>query len=138
MTEIEWDDSLSVGVDLIDEQHKMLIQRIKDLSEAVGSSRGRGQIGKTLGFMIDYTEFHFSTEEKHMTKLGYPDFDIHKQQHEEFKSTLSHMVEEFEEDGATAGLNEGVNTFLINWLVKHIKSIDSKFGKFLQEKGFEG
>ena len=134
MTEIEWDDSLSVGVDLIDEQHKMLIQRIKDLSDAVNSSRGAGQIGKTLGFMIDYTNFHFSTEEKHMTELGYPGFDIHKQQHEEFKSTLNDMVTEFEEDGATAQLSEGVNTYLISWLVKHIKSIDTKFGEFLQEK----
>ena len=138
MTKIEWDDNLSVGVDLIDEQHKMLIQRIKDLSDAVVSSRGAGQIGKTLGFMIDYTEFHFSTEEKHMNELGYPRFDIHKDQHEEFKSTLNHMVTEFEEDGATAQLSEGVNTYLINWLVKHINSIDSKFGEFLQEKGFEG
>jgi len=138
MTRIEWDDSLSVGVDLIDEQHKMLIQRIKDLSEAVASGRGRGQIGKTLGFMIDYTEFHFSTEEKHMTELSYEEFDIHKKLHEEFKSSLGHMVTEFEEDGATAGLSEGINTYLINWLVKHIKSIDTKFGAFLQEKGFEG
>ncbi len=34
MSKIEWDDSLSVGVDLIDKQHKMLIQKLKDLSEA--------------------------------------------------------------------------------------------------------
>ena len=138
MTEIKWDDSLSVGVDLIDDQHKMLIQRIKDLSESVNSSRGAGQIGKTLGFMIDYTEFHFGTEEKHMTELGYPDFNPHKQQHEEFKTTLKEMVLEFEEDGATAQLGEWVNNYLINWLVKHIKSIDTKLSEFLQEKGFEG
>ena len=138
MPEIMCDDSLSVGVKLIDEQHKMLIQRIKDLSEAVASSRGAGQIGKTLGFMIDYTEFHFSTEEKHMTELGYPGFDIHKKQHEEFKSTLNEMVMEFEEDGATAQLGEWVNNYLINWLVDHIKSIDTKLGEFLQEKGLEG
>ncbi|MGY5863543.1 MAG: bacteriohemerythrin [Candidatus Thorarchaeota archaeon] len=138
MTEIQWDDSLSVDVDLIDEQHKMLIQRIKDLSDAVTSSRGAGQIGKTLGFMIDYTEFHFSTEEKHMTDLGYPGFDIHKEQHEKFKTTLKEMVMEFEEDGATAQLGEWVNSFLINWLVDHIKSIDTKLAAFFQEKGFEG
>jgi hemerythrin len=137
MTEIEWDDSLSVGVDLIDEQHKMLIQRMKDLAKAVRSSRGAEQIVKTLGFMIDYTEFHFSTEEKHMTELGYPFFKSHKQQHEEFKSTLDEMVMDFEEDGATAQLGEWVNNYLINWLVKHIKSVDTKLSKFLQEKGFE-
>ncbi|MFW9926233.1 MAG: bacteriohemerythrin [Candidatus Thorarchaeota archaeon] len=138
MTKIEWDDSLSVGVDLIDEQHKMLIQRIKDLSDVVNLSRGAVEIGKTLGFMIDYTDFHFSTEEKHMTALSYPDFDAHKMQHEEFKSTLNEMVMEFEEDGATAQLSKWVNQYLINWLVNHIKSIDTKLSAFLKEIGFEG
>ncbi|MFW9768908.1 MAG: bacteriohemerythrin [Candidatus Thorarchaeota archaeon] len=138
MTEIKWDDSLSVHVELIDEQHKMLIQRIRDLSDAVNSSRGATEIGKTLGFMIDYTEFHFSTEEKHMKELGYPGFDVHRGQHDDFKSTLNEMVMEFEEDGATAQLSEWVNQYLINWLVNHIKSIDTKLAVFLQDKGFEG
>jgi hemerythrin len=73
-----------------------------------------------------------------MTEMGYPGCDVHKQQHEEFKSTLNEMVMEFEEDGATAQLSEWVNNYLINWLVKHIKSIDTKLSEFLQEKGFEG
>jgi len=138
MTEIKWDDSLSVNVDLIDEQHKMLIQRMKDLSDAVKSSRGAVEIGKTLGFMIDYTEFHFSTEEKHMAELGYLGLDVHRKQHDDFKSTLNEMVMEFEEDGATAQLSEWVNQYLINWLVDHIKSIDTKLAVFLNDKGFEG
>jgi hemerythrin len=138
MTEIKWDDSLSVSVNLIDEQHKMLIKRIKELFDAVNSSRGAIEIGKTLGFMIDYTEFHFSTEEKHMAELGYPGFDVHRKQHDDFKSTLNEMVMEFEEDGATAQLGEWVNQYLINWLVDHIKSIDTKLADFLHDKGFEG
>lgn len=138
MTEIKWDDSLSVGIDLIDEQHKMLIQKIQDLSEAVSAARGLEKILQTLEFMIDYTEFHFGTEEKHMTELGYPGTEEHKQRHKEFVSTLNHMVEDFEEDGATEALSTSINTFLINWLIKHIKLIDCKFGEFLQEKGFEG
>ncbi len=136
MTEIEWNDSYSVGIDLIDEQHKMLILRIKDLSEAVKHARGLEKILKTLDFLIDYTEFHFSTEERHMKKLDYPGLVPHKQQHEEFTFTLDRLVEDFEQDGATEALSNSINTFLINWLVKHIESIDKKFGKFLQEKGF--
>ncbi|MFX1484594.1 MAG: bacteriohemerythrin [Promethearchaeota archaeon] len=135
MTEIEWDDSLSVGVNLIDEQHKMLIKRIKDLSDAVNSGMGAVEIGKTLDFMIDYTDFHFSTEEKHMTTLGYPGYDNHKEQHENFKLTLKDMITEFKEEGATAQLSYWVNDYLINWLVKHIKSIDTKLGEFLRETG---
>ena len=138
MTEIKWDDSLSVGVDLIDEQHKMLIQKIQDLSEAVNAARGLEKILQTLDFMIDYTEFHFGTEEKHMKELDYPGIEIHMLQHKEFVSTLNHMVEDFEEDGATEALSNSINTYLMNWLIKHIKSIDQKFGEFLREKGFEG
>jgi hemerythrin len=64
--------------------------------------------------MIDYTEFHFSTEEKHMTGQGFPGYDTYKQQHEEFESTLNHMVGDFEEDGATEALSSSINTYLIN------------------------
>ena len=138
MTEIKWDDSLSVGIELIDEQHKMLIQKIKDLSDAVDAARGLEKVIQTLEFMLDYTEFHFSTEEKHMYNMDYPGRDVHKQQHEEFKTTINEMVTEFHEDGATAQLSKWVNNYLINWLVNHIKSVDTKLSEFLQEQGFEG
>ena len=77
-----------------------IIQKIKDLSEAVSVTRGLEKILQTLEFMIDYTEFHFGTEEKHMTELGYPETENHKERHKEFVSTLNHMVEDFEEEVA--------------------------------------
>ena len=72
MAKIEWDDSLSVGVDLIDEQHKMLIQKLRDLSDAFEIGREMNRIMQTLEFMVDYTDFHFSAEEETMTKYDYP------------------------------------------------------------------
>ena len=134
MVSIEWDTSLSVGVELIDEQHKMLIQRLRGLSEAIEATQGTVQIMKTLDFLIDYTDFHFSTEEKHMTELAYPGLDVHREQHGVFKDSLSRLVEDFEEEGATSSLAESVNVFLINWLINHIKGVDMEFGDYLREK----
>ena len=134
MAKIEWDDSLSIGIDLIDEQHKMLIQRLNDLSKAVEMMQGEAEIMKTLEFMIDYTNFHFSSEEKHMAEQKYPGLDDQRKQHEEFKNTLKHIVEDFEEEGPTRALTTSINTFLFNWLIKHIKGLDLKFGKFLTDK----
>lgn len=136
MTEIAWNDNLSVGIDLIDEQHKMLIQKIKDLSEAVSRRQGEDRILKTLDFMIEYTDFHFGTEEKHMHELEYPGRNHHIGRHDEFKFMLRHMLDDFEEEGATRALITAVNTYLINWLINHIKHTDVAFGKFLAEKGF--
>lgn len=135
MAKVEWDDRLSVGVDLIDEQHKMLLNRLSDFSEAVDSRQGSSEIVRTLDFLVDYTDFHFSTEERHMRAGGYPGFDHHLAQHEEFKATLKNLGEDFQEEGATAALADSVNTLLINWLIKHIKAVDQEFGAFLREKG---
>ena len=136
MAKIEWDDSLSVGIDLIDDQHKMLIERLGNLSKAVESRQGAQLIMKSLDFLVDYTDFHFSTEEKHMLEQNYKGLDFHKKQHEEFKNSINHLVEDFEEEGATRALATSINFFLMNWLINHIKGVDVAFGKFLTEKGF--
>lgn len=137
MAKIEWDDSLSVGVDLIDEQHKMLIKRISDLHEAVSTSMAAGGIAQTLDFLVDYTDFHFSTEEKHMEKHDYPGMADHLKAHKEFKTTLGNLTEDFQEEGATQQLADSVDTFLFKWLVKHIKLVDQELGRFVTEKGIE-
>ena len=135
MAKVEWDDRLSVGVDLIDEQHKMLLKRLSDFSEAVDSRQGSSEIVRTLEFLVDYTDFHFSTEERHMGAINYPGLDHHVAKHEEFKTTLKNLGADFEEEGATTSLADSINTLLINWLIKHIKAVDQEFGAFLREKG---
>ena len=47
MSEIAWDDSLSVGVGLIDDQHKMLIEKLKDLSDDFKQGHEQNRILKT-------------------------------------------------------------------------------------------
>ena len=93
MAKIQWEDSLSVGIDVIDEQHKMLIQRLSDLSEAVEIRQGETEIMKTLEFMLEYTDFHFSSEEEHMAEQEYPGLEYQREQHEEFRDTLKKLIE---------------------------------------------
>ncbi len=88
----------------------------------------------TLEFMIDYTDFHFSAEEKHMAENDYPGLEEQKKQHQEFKDILNHIVEDFEEEGTTKALATSINVFLLNWLINHIKGSDRKIGEFLSEK----
>lgn len=137
MGQIVWDESLSVAIDLVDEQHKMLIEKLNDLSSAVEMTKGVSEILNTLGFLIDYTDFHFSAEEGFMKKHDYPGYDAHLKQHEIFNTSLENLVRDFEEEGATEPLSASINTLLVNWLVNHIKVIDIQFGNFLRERGLE-
>ena len=133
MSNIAWNDNLSVGVDLIDSQHKSLIEKIAHLENAIRTGQGPAEIVRTLDFLIDYTDYHFGTEEKNMRAFDYPELPAHLERHAEFKRTLKNLGEDFEEEGATQGLADSIETLLMNWFVKHIKDVDNKFGAFLRE-----
>jgi len=133
MKKMQWQKSLSIGLEPIDSQHRQWIECFNKTSEAVSTQQSREQILKTLGFLIDYTEAHFSTEEKFMTANNYPGLAEHKAKHNELRTTLAALVKDFEEEGITPNLTEAIDTFLGNWLIKHIREIDMKFGSFVRK-----
>lgn len=135
MNRMEWNDSLSVGIALIDEQHKTWISHRNDLAAAFDSNLGAEHIARTLAFLVDYTYHHFSTEEKHMRAHAYPGLATHRRKHNEMKATVKNLVEDFEEEGVTPALTEAVDTFLGNWLLNHIEEVDRAFGTFLRDNG---
>ena len=134
MEKIRWQNSLSVGIELIDNQHKQWIEHFNNAAQAVAFEKSQAQISKTLGFLMDYTEVHFSTEEKHMSQNGYPGLQEHKAKHDELRSTLAGLVKDFEEEGVSPKLSKAIDTFLGNWLVQHIHEVDMKFADFVREK----
>ena len=133
MGKMQWQDSLFVGIELIDNQHKQWIEYYNNTVEAVASQKSHAQIMKTLGFLIDYTETHFSTEEKHMAVSNYAGLAEHQGKHNELRSTLTGLVKDFEEEGVTPKLAQAMDTFLGNWLIKHIQDVDTKFGAYVKK-----
>ncbi len=134
MHEIQWDENLSIGVRIIDEQHKALIQRLNAMSRAIARHEGEREILRTLGFLLEYTDFHFAAEEELMASVQFPGLNGQKVAHEEFKRMLRHMEEDLREEGATKALADSINNFLLLWLTRHIRKLDAPLGDFLAEK----
>ena len=134
MSEMKWDDSLSIGVELIDEQHREWIERLGNVKSAIEEHRGMLHVANALDFLVDYTRFHFSTEEKYMAETGYSEFDNHRAKHDELKDTLGDLIADFRDYGVTEKLSRAIGTFLGNWLRDHIRVVDQAFAAFLKEK----
>jgi hemerythrin len=134
MQKIEWTKNLSVGVELIDDQHKTWFKHLNDLATAIETRGGATKVANTLQFLIEYTDFHFSAEEKKMDETRYPGTEVHKARHEELRKTLARLVEDFSEEGPTNELAGSIGTFLGNWLVLHIENVDTPLGQFLREQ----
>ena len=75
-----------MGVDAIDDQHKTWIEHYNGGVEAIESRLGPAPVTRTLGFLIDYTDVHFSTEEGFMSRTGYPGLETHVAKHEELRA----------------------------------------------------
>lgn len=133
MPKMEWDGSLSIGVEMIDGQHRMLISKLSDLSDAVDQHREAAVLMQTVQFLREYTDFHFKEEEQEMEKANYPHIEEHKKLHKEFIGMIGTLEEDLQEEGATRAVGESVNTFLWNWLYDHIMKTDMKLGSYLNK-----
>jgi len=129
---MEWNDKLLTGVKECDEQHKKLVNLINELYEAMKQGKGKEIIDKILNELASYADYHFSTEEKLMTKYGYPELSIHKKEHESFKKKVKEFVERKAKGEVT--LSVEIMNFLKDWLFHHIMETDKKYGPFLSQK----
>lgn len=125
---------LETGNELIDSEHKELIDAINNLLLACGEGKGRGEICKTLEFLNDYIAYHFSDEEKLQRQYGYPDYENHKRYHEEYKRIVAGILNEFEQGGATVALVSKTNQAIAGWLLNHIKKEDVKVAAHIRSK----
>ncbi len=87
--------------------------------------------------LIDYSRYHFSTEEKYFDKFNYKYADAHKEQHRIFIDKFVKIKEEIvdHDDLCSIILSEEVFLYLIKWLLNHIAGSDKKFVKLFKENG---
>ena len=133
MALFEWKDSYSVGLDSIDKQHKMLVDSLNELHEAMLNGEANDVIAGILKGLSDYIGIHFSYEESLMKKHTYMGYEEHKQIHNEFVEKVNKFNQDFTKGKLMLSLE--VMNFLKNWLKNHIMGKDKEYGPFLASRG---
>ncbi len=130
-----WDDQYSVNVWEMDEQHKKLVTMLNDLFEAMLSGKGRETLGKVLTGLISYTRIHFAAEEELMKKNGFPEYPIHKKEHDALTQKVLELDKRFRT--STVSITVETGNFLKDWLTHHILHSAKKYGQYLDAKGIK-
>ncbi|QDW74620.1 bacteriohemerythrin [Lachnospiraceae bacterium KGMB03038] len=127
----EFDDSLVTGNEMIDGQHKELIDKINKLLDSCETSKDKLVAIKTLDYLADYTEFHFGEEEKLQEDIQYPGIEAHKKEHDKLREVVKELYEMLEEEeGPSNAFVEQVNRNVIEWLYGHIKTFDRSVAEY--------
>lgn len=124
----KWDSAFSVGIDVIDEQHKRIIEYINELCMA-SMYRDKAQVKSILLALMDYTVSHFSFEESLMEEAGYGMLNSHKQAHSAFIKRIHFFIERFESGQDIA---KELRLELQIWLINHIQHDDTDYQKIVQ------
>lgn len=131
-TLVTWQDSYALGLEEIDDQHKMLFDIMNRLWSAI-LQKAEGQV--IAGILEDlerYTVLHFTEEETFMRSIAYPDFDAHIAYHRKF---VRHLLEEKAAAHAGQQVSLELIHFLRDWLVNHILVEDKRYAaQFNTEK----
>jgi len=127
MANIAWSDSLSLGIEEVDVQHKKLISLVNRLLVALREKRASEDLKDIFHELSEYTVYHFNAEENYMLQLEYPKLEKHREQHSllkkevrDFQSRIFHQEQiDIEE----------VKGFIRSWLIEHILQHDLEIAK---------
>ena len=129
MAMLEWSEEFSVGIELVDKQHKILIRAINLLAMAVEYNSSRDMMQEIFTTLREYTDTHFAYEEELFDRFDYPETEQHKAQH---RSLLKQVVDlEKRWQAGETEIGAEVLQFLVTWLRNHILGSDKKYSAFL-------
>lgn len=126
---VKWSPRYEIGIPIVDEQHKRLVELCSELHASALSTDRNGQresLVATLKECVDYVTTHFSTEERLMRDSGYGGLPAHKARHEEFTKEVLSTARELESKSFN-GARKFV-MFLRDWILSHISYEDKLFG----------
>lgn len=129
MAVYEWDDSIAIGIPVIDEQHKALFEWLETLDQAVKNGDGSEAVNDIIWKLISYVTEHFGAEERMMLTGNYPKMAGHRAEHDQFVKRLQEIQVSFIDGNE---MSRNVLDFMADWLVSHIKGTDQEFSRFLR------
>lgn len=128
---IQWTQDMSVGIPLIDNDHKKLIELINQLQNATQYNIDEQLIRQAMNELVDYTKYHFEREEQLMRNNNYPDYESHHQLHQNMITKMADCMQKYHTDPSHT-IDDTLN-FLKDWLVNHILHSDREYIPYLKD-----
>lgn len=135
---MRWTEDISVGVPIIDNGHRELMNRLNNLRSAIKKQVCRYTIEDAIAFLVEYSETHFCAEEQYMLQYRYPRQTLHKEQHDKFREDIYFLKEELH-NIRTLGLKGSyelsveVVQVVADWVHAHVMVFDGELLEFLRQ-----
>ncbi|MGR3173320.1 MAG: bacteriohemerythrin [Candidatus Scalindua sp.] len=130
---IEWSNKYSVGVSVMDEEHKGFIVIINKVIAAKQHNYSQEEVDDVLGELVRFAKEHFKNEEAYMSKFEYPDYLLHYNEHLNF--SLHMIIYNNQVINGEYKIMDELYNYLHEWLEHHIQKTDKKYTKCFNKNG---
>lgn len=131
---IVWKDEWSVGVQTLDNDHKVLIGMINELYDAMMQNHGDELIESLFRRLEEYVMAHFVREEALMREHGYSQLEAHIREHQQLAKDLDKFKQRYLGNRKSVHPMEMME-FLRRWLTGHIMRSDMGYKPLFQAQG---
>lgn len=124
MKKLIWSDNLNTGIQVIDRQHRRIVDYINRLYESHQNGSSKEVTGAVIDELVDYTLTHFEFEETMLEDVDYAELATHKAFHDQFIQQLRELREHFVQHEPAA---IELNNLMVTWLFNHILHEDAAY-----------
>jgi hemerythrin len=124
MSLITWKPEFAVGVESVDFEHEQMINLINEIYDEMKMRRDADSLEQFLGDVHFAISAHFALEERHMRDAAYPEYEMHKEDHEELLDQLRELM-----DQLVADPEKGFDLLqdkLSDWFGNHFATFDAR------------
>jgi hemerythrin len=133
MTYFPWSNDCSVGIRIIDNDHKDLFGMVNALHVALEGGAPAKNIDSLLAALSRYVEEHFEREEELMAAYNYPGLSAHKAKHKELALDV-HALRKAHISHPHRVDRDKFLEYLKNWLSNHILRSDMDYVPYLRDQ----
>jgi len=128
-----FDETWSVSVDKMDQEHEGIFKRINKLHKSVKNGGDSKEVLNIIRDLTNYTDKHFQEEETLMKKINYSGLSEQVRIHRALIAKLKSIIKDLEEEREIDFID--IMSFAKGWLQDHILGIDSKYSESMNENG---
>ena len=124
------DKNLVLDIPIIDKQHSNLVRIAKNLQFTCQKNQeaANHRFISAVHEAVEFVRYHFSTEEKLMKLMEYPDLAAHKREHADFIWEILSRSKQFQ--AGQSAIPTQFAHFLNEWVQYHIGVTDRLFADY--------
>ncbi len=126
---IEWTNDMSVGSDILDGHHQLIIDCLNQLHPLLDGKGRAEEVYAVLEKLEEFILMHFSEEEQVMKRAGYPDWEAHRELHNKMYDVVFALKTDVEHGRVLDAKH--LFDLAYEWLLKHILGEDKKYVPYL-------